>query len=42
MSIPEFDTWARCVDWLEGELSGQDVSTWIRPLSVKRLPDRLL
>lgn len=42
MSIPEFETWARCVDWLEGELSGQDVSTWIRPLSVKRLPDRLL
>lgn len=41
MNSGEVDTWNRCVQWLEGDLSLHDVNTWIRPLIVRRLPDRL-
>lgn len=41
MSQSETETWNRCVQWLEGELSALEVNTWIRPLVVRRMPDRL-
>ena len=41
MNQSDIDTWNRCVLWLEGDMSPLDVSTWIRPLQVRRLPDRL-
>ena len=28
------DTWQKCLDRLEGELSAQQFNTWIRPLQV--------
>lgn len=41
MSNADGETWGRCVLWLEAELSALDIGTWIRPLNVRRLPDRL-
>lgn len=42
MSMAESDSWSRCVRWLESELSGQDVSSWIRPLQVRKQGGRLV
>ncbi len=42
MTPGELDVWNRCVQWLEGDLSPHDLGTWIRPLQIRRLPDRLL
>ncbi len=36
------DVWARCVGWLEAELSSQDLNTWIRPLQARRSGDRVV
>lgn len=36
------DIWAKCLVNLEGELSAQELSTWIRPLQVEREADRLV
>ncbi|HEX4870901.1 MAG TPA: chromosomal replication initiator protein DnaA [Nevskiaceae bacterium] len=40
--MAEDDFWGRCLSWLEGQISQQDLSTWVRPLQVRRQPDRLL
>ena len=42
MPMAESDIWARCLSWLEQELGGHDVATWIRPLLVRRSGQRLL
>ena len=35
------DFWPQCLRWLEGELDGREVSTWIRPLHPLPSGDRL-
>lgn len=42
MPLADDHGWTRCVQWLEGELSGHDLSTWIRPLLPRRNAERLV
>jgi len=39
--MADSDVWSRCITWLEGELSDQDLRAWIAPLQVSRQGQRL-